>query len=83
MLLAADLDGLSNAMNLLIRNPHQAMFMRKASRALAEGHPNQETFDEHERMYHKMVREIGTQQIPVRVEYTFSGNDSRRGLVGC
>ena len=47
------------------------MFKEKASRALAEGYLNRETFDEHERMYHKMVREIGTQQIPVRVRVYF------------
>jgi hypothetical protein len=45
--------------------------MGKVSRALAEGHPNQETFDEHERIYQKMIREKGTQKIPVSARAYF------------
>jgi len=47
-------------------DPGMARSMGKASRALAEGHPSHATFEEHERIYHKMVRDRGTQQITAR-----------------
>ena len=41
----------------ILADQHRAFSMGRVSRRLAEGHPNQATFDEHERMYQQMVVE--------------------------
>jgi 1,2-diacylglycerol 3-alpha-glucosyltransferase len=62
-----DAYAMSQSMIKILKDPHMAASMGRVSRTLAEGHPNQETFDEHERIYHQMVREQGTQKIPGRI----------------
>ncbi|MCI0609119.1 MAG: VTT domain-containing protein [Anaerolineae bacterium] len=68
---AGDVYAMSQSMIRILNDPHRAASMGRVSRTLAEGHPNQETFDEHERIYHQMVREQGTQKIPARVRAYF------------
>ena len=58
-----DLHGLSNAMSLLIGDPHQASFMGKASRTLAENHDIRCTFDAHEQLYHHLVQQVRAQTV--------------------
>ena len=62
---------MSQSMTKILDNLPTTESMGKVSRTLAEGHPNQETFDEHERIYHQIVREQGTQTIPVKVKADF------------
>jgi glycosyltransferase involved in cell wall biosynthesis len=68
---AGDDYAMSQFMIKILNDPIMAESMGRVSRRLAEGHPNQETFDEHERIYHQMVREQGTQEIPARVKAYF------------
>ena len=68
---AGDVYAMSQSMIKILTDPHMAESMGRVSRTLAEGHPNQETFDEHERIYHQMIRQQGTQKIPVRVKAYF------------
>ena len=66
-----DVYAMSQSMIKILTDPHMAESMGRVSRTLAGGHPNQETFDEYERMYHQMIRQQGTQKIPVRVKAYF------------
>jgi glycosyltransferase involved in cell wall biosynthesis len=59
---AGNVLAMSQSMNKILADPQKAASMGRISRRLAEGHPNQATFDEHERMYQKMVVEHGTQK---------------------
>lgn len=68
---AGDVYAMSRSWIRILKDPHMAASMGRVSRTLAEGHPNQETFDEHERIYHQMVREQGTQTIPVKLKAYF------------
>ena len=61
-----DVYAMSQSMIKILANPQNAASMGRVSRRLAEGHPNQATFDEHERMYQQMVVEYGTQKISAR-----------------
>jgi len=63
---AGDIHAMSESILKILSDPGMAKSMGKASRALAEGHPNHATFEEHERIYHKMVRDRGTQQTTAR-----------------
>ena len=77
---AGDAYAMSRSMIKLLNDPHMAASMGRVSRTLAEGHPNQKTFDEHERMYQQMVREQGTQSIPPRVRLYFQWKQIRERL---
>ena len=68
---AGDTDAMGMSLIKILNDPHLAAGMGKVSRALAEAHPNRETFDEHERIYQKMVWEKGTQKIPASVRAYF------------
>ena len=68
---SGDTHAMSMSITRILNDPQLAACMGKISRALAEGHPNQETFDEHERIYQKMIREKGTQKIPVSARAYF------------
>ncbi len=68
---AGDVYAMSQSMTKILDNLPMAASMGRVSRKSAEGHPNQETFDEHERTYHQMVREQGTQTIPVKLKAYF------------
>ena len=68
---AGDVYTMSQSMVKILNDPHMAASMGRVSRTVAEGHPNQETFDEHERIYHQMVRERATQTIPANVRAYF------------
>lgn len=68
---SGDADAMSMSLTSILNDPQLAARMGKVSRALAEGHPNQETFDEHERIYQKMIREMGTQKIRVSIRAYF------------
>ena len=68
---AGDTDAMGISLTKILNDPLSAASMGKFSRALAEAHPNQETFDEHERIYQKMVWEKGTQKIPASVKAYF------------
>lgn len=61
---SGDAYAINQSMIRILKDPHTAVSMGRVSRTLAEGHPNKETFDEHERIYHKMVREKGIQKMP-------------------
>jgi len=69
--LLRDTDAMSMSLTSILNDPQLATCMGKVSRTLAEGHPNQETFNEHERIYQKMIREKGTQKIPVSARAYF------------
>ena len=66
-----DAHAMSTSLISILNDPKLAASMGKVSRALAEGHPNQETFDGHERIYQKMIREKATQKIPVSIRAYF------------
>jgi len=78
-----DIHAISMSLTTILRDPQLAACMGKVSRALAEGHPNQETFDEHERIYQKMITEKETQKIPVSVSTHFHWKQIReRSILG-
>ena len=56
---SGDTHAMSRSLTNILNDPQLAACMGKASRELAEHHPNQETFNEHERIYQKMIREKG------------------------
>ena len=58
---SGDANAMSKSLTRILNDPQLAACMGKVSQALAEAHPNQETFDEHERMYQKMISEKGSQ----------------------
>ncbi|HVF26282.1 MAG TPA: glycosyltransferase [Anaerolineales bacterium] len=68
---SGDTHAMSRSLTNILRDPQLAACMGRVSRALAEGHPNQETFDEHERIYQKMITEKGSQKIPVSAKTYF------------
>ena len=78
---SGDTHAMSRSLTNILRNPHLAACMGKVSRELAEGHPNQETFDEHERMYQKMIRDKGTQKLPVSVRAYFHWKQIRESPI--
>ena len=55
-----DLNGLGNAMSLLLQDPSAAMRMGQASRKLAEGHDIRYTMDAHEGLYRQQVQANGS-----------------------
>lgn len=61
-----DIYAMSQSMIKILSDPHRAIDMGRVSRSLAEGHPNQATFDEHERMYQQMILQHSMQQISAR-----------------
>lgn len=78
---SGDAYAMSMSLTKILTDPRMAACMGRVSRALAEGHPNQETFDEHERIYQKMVWEKGTQKIPASVRAYFHWKQIReRGI---
>jgi glycosyltransferase involved in cell wall biosynthesis len=78
---AGDADAMSMALSKILNDLPLAACMGRVSRTLAEAHPNQETFDKHERIYQKMVWEKGTQKIPVSVKAHFHWKQIReRGI---
>ena len=68
---AGDVYAMSQSMIKILNDPCMAATMGRVGRTLAEGHPNQETLDEHERIYDQMIREQGTQKIPAQVKANF------------
>ena len=61
-----DVYAMSRSMLKILADPQKAASMSKFSRALAEGYPNQATFDEYERIYQQMIIEQGTQKISTK-----------------
>jgi glycosyltransferase involved in cell wall biosynthesis len=61
-----DVFAMSRAMSKILANPPLAASMGRVSRTLAEGHPNQATFNEHERIYQQMIAKYGAQKISAR-----------------
>jgi glycosyltransferase involved in cell wall biosynthesis len=59
---AGDVYAMCQSVIKILADPQKAASMGRVSRRLAEGHPNQATFNEHERMYQQMVVEHGTQK---------------------
>jgi glycosyltransferase involved in cell wall biosynthesis len=76
-----DACAMSQSMIKILKDPHMAASMGRVSRTLAEGHPNQETFDEHERIYHQMVREQGNQKIPARIRTYFQWKQIKKRFI--
>jgi glycosyltransferase involved in cell wall biosynthesis len=60
---SGDLCGLGNAINVLLRNPHKAVSMGKASRASAEERKIDFTVGVHEQLYRQMLMERGAQPV--------------------
>ena len=63
---AGDVYAMSQSMIRILSDPNLAAGMGRVSRTLADGHPKQATFDEHERMYQQMIMEQGPQTISAR-----------------
>ncbi|MDQ3005443.1 MAG: glycosyltransferase, partial [Chloroflexota bacterium] len=78
---SGDTHAMSRSLTSILNDPKLAASMGEVSRALAEGHPNQETFDEHERIYQKMIREKGTQKIPVSARAYFHWKQIRERAI--
>ena len=68
---SGDTQEMSMSLTNILRNPQLAACMGKVSRALAENHPNQETIDEYECIYQRMIREKGTPNIPLSTRANF------------
>jgi glycosyltransferase involved in cell wall biosynthesis len=64
---AGDAYAIGQSMIRILKEPHMMASMGRDSRSLAEGHPKEETFDEHERIYHQMVNAKGVQKLPAHV----------------
>lgn len=63
---AGDVYAMSQSIVKILADPHRAVSMGKVSRTLAEGHPSQATFDEHERMYQKLIMDHEAQDISAK-----------------
>jgi len=59
---STDLNGLSNAMSILLKDPQKAKLMGKASLTLAAKHDLNYTNNAHEQLYGQMVRQVQTQR---------------------
>ena len=59
---SADLNGLSNAMSILLKDPQKAKLMGKASLTLAARHDLHYTNNAYEQLYGQMVRQVQTQR---------------------
>ena len=66
---AGDVHAMSQSMIKILADPHRTASMGRVSLTLAEGHPNQATFDEHERIYQQMIVQHSTQNISARRIY--------------
>ena len=60
---SADFNGLSNAMNLLLKDPQKAKVMGKASLTLAAKHDLHYTNNAHDQLYGQLVRQVQTQRV--------------------
>jgi glycosyltransferase involved in cell wall biosynthesis len=65
---SGDIPAMGGVMGKILNDPCLGKSMGRASRTLAERHPDQETFNGHERIYHIMVQENRTRQITDRVK---------------
>lgn len=59
---SADLNGLSSAISVLLKDPQKAKLMGKASLILAAEHDLHYTNNAHEQLYGQMVRQVQTQR---------------------
>lgn len=78
---AGDVNAMSQSMIKILDDHQRTESMGRVSRILAEGHPSQETFNEHEHIYQQMVREQGTQKIPAGVRAYFQWKQFKERLI--
>jgi glycosyltransferase involved in cell wall biosynthesis len=55
---SGDLNGLSNAMSWLLKDPEKAKFMGKTSLRLAAKHAQRYTYDAHEQLYGQLAQQV-------------------------
>jgi 1,2-diacylglycerol 3-alpha-glucosyltransferase len=78
---SSDTHAMSMSLTNILRDPQLAACMGKVSRTLAENHPNQETIDEHERIYQRMISEKGTQKTLVSARTYFHWKQIRESSI--
>ncbi len=68
---SADLNGLSNAMSILLKDPQKAKLMGKASLILAAKHDLHYTNNAHEQLYGQLVRQVRTQRVKAKTGFQY------------